>query len=209
MTEPRSSGVVKTNSVAASVARVQHSEPRVYLVGRIAAQFNDEVIVGGKRILPRLGVGSLGLLGMGRKADLHFTLIVSDSYSGIFGFDGQPTFDAGNRGSIRTQYYRNVLPSGTFIQIDVAPPVGMSQSVFAQKLVVQAYNFASHTLDYSVPEKLVGSTMVAGEYNSSSFVAGLLNSVMGHVPKIETPGYQTPGWESPVPASYFKGEALR
>jgi len=51
--------------------------------------------------------------------------------------------------------------------------------------------------------------MRAGEYNSSSYVAGLLRSVMGYVPLISTPGYQVPGWESPMPGHYFKGEAIR
>jgi hypothetical protein len=46
--------------------------------------------------------------------------------------------------------------------------------------------------------------MQQGEFNSSSFMAGLLYSVMGYVPKISTPGYQTPGWESPVPSSFFR-----
>ncbi len=209
MTEPIIAGSAITNTVPESVAKVQHSEPKVYLVGRLAAQFLDEVNIGGKKIIPRLGFGSLGLLGGGRKEDLHFTLIVSDAYSGIFGFDGQPSLEKGSLGFIRTEYYRNILPRGILVQIDIAPPDGMSQSLFAQKLVMHAYSFASHTLDYSAPERLIGSTMVAGEYNSSSFVSGLLNSVMGYVPRIDVPGYQTPGWEMPIPASYFKGEALR
>jgi hypothetical protein len=51
--------------------------------------------------------------------------------------------------------------------------------------------------------------MIEGEYNSSSFVAGLLRSVMGYVPNIDVPGFQVPGWDTPIPSSYFKGEAIR
>lgn len=39
MTEPRIGGSAITNTVPESVAKVQHSEPKVYLVGRLAAQF--------------------------------------------------------------------------------------------------------------------------------------------------------------------------
>ena len=42
------------------------------------------------------------------------------------------------------------------------------------------------------------------EYNSSSFVAGLLLSVYEYVPEVNFPGYQTPGWENPIPAHYFR-----
>jgi hypothetical protein len=51
--------------------------------------------------------------------------------------------------------------------------------------------------------------MVEGEFNSSSYVAGLLKSVMGYVPKLYIQEYQTPGWDSPIPSSYYKGEAIR
>ena len=46
--------------------------------------------------------------------------------------------------------------------------------------------------------------MLRGEYNSSSFIAGLLNSVYGYAPKISFPGYQMPGWDNPIPSHYFR-----
>ena len=51
--------------------------------------------------------------------------------------------------------------------------------------------------------------MKAGEYNSGSYLAALLQSVMGYVPQISVMGYQAPGWESPMPSHFFKGEAIR
>lgn len=203
---PKSSGVAMTNQRTGSIARIQHSEPSVTLMGRIAAG----------------QVGKLGKLGPGGKPDLHFTLIVDDAYSGIFGFDGQPTLGDTSQFSlgqpresfarmtqIKTLFYRNMLPEGVVIQIEMAPPPDMSKQLFAQGLIQAAHNFASFTLPYSAPRKLVGEVMVEGTYNSSSYIAGLLHSVMGYVPRISTPQYQTPGWETPIPASYFKGEALR
>jgi len=47
------------------------------------------------------------------------------------------------------------------------------------------------------------------EYNSSSYLAALLRSVMGTVPVIRVAGYQVPGWENPMPLHFFKGEAIR
>lgn len=204
MSSPQHSGTARTNGKPMSIAKIHHSEPSIALVGRVA---------GGV-------IGAIGRLGSGGKTDLHFTLVVSDAYSGIYAIDGQPTYDASfslrnasktldNMLLIRTNIYRNELPKKIKISLDIAPPKGMNRTVFAQKLVTNAHNFASYVVDYSAPDKLVGATMVQGEYNSSSYIAGLLNSVMGYVPKIETPGYQTPGWDMPIPASYFKGEALR
>jgi hypothetical protein len=204
MNEPKYSGIVQTNSFDNSIARIQHSEPSITLMGRVA---------GGK-------MGYIGVIGPGRKPDLHFALIISDAYSGIFGFDGQPTSDINfsiknpkrtldNAKLIKTGFYRNTLPSDVVFQLEIDPPTGMSKSVFAQNLVQKAYNFSSYVLDYSIPKNLVGSTMVEGEFNSSSYVAGLLKSVMGYVPKLYIQEYQTPGWDSPIPSSYYKGEAIR
>ena len=206
MAGPKHSAEAKTNTEINSVARAQHSEPTITLMGRVAA---------GR-------IGYLGVVGSGRKPDLHFTLVIDDAYSGIFGFDGQPTVDMspsqilkiGGRPFshvklIKTNFYRNQIPEKVIIKINMDPPSGMSKQAFAQELTRKALNFSSYTLPYSVPKLLVGEVMVEGEHNSSSYVAGLLQSVMGYVPEISTPGYQTPGWDTPIPASYFKGEALR
>jgi hypothetical protein len=60
------------------------------------------------------------------------------------------------------------------------------------------------TAHYSFPVYLVGRGMLQGEYNSSSFIAGLLLSVCGKIPEIGFPGYQTPGWDNPIPVHYFR-----
>ncbi|MBW8718591.1 MAG: hypothetical protein JF629_22890, partial [Variovorax paradoxus] len=86
---------------------------------------------------------------------------------------------------------------------------GMSRQEFARQLVVNSQKFASYVSPYSAPKNILGSRMRPGEYNSSSYVAGLLKSVTGYVPLVSVPGYLTPGWESPMPAHYYKGEAIR
>lgn len=211
MNNAKYSGVATTNNNITSIAAVQHSEPTITLLGRVA---------GGS-------AGYVGLLGRGRKKDLHFTLIIEDSYTGIFGFDGQPASDPNSKPSmteigigifiptpnikravssikIKTNYYRNILPSGVVIKIKIDPPQGMPASVFASKLISKACGFADYEVDYSAPSGIIGETMIKGEHNSSSYIAGLLQSVMGYVPQISTPGYQTPGWDSPIPSEYFK-----
>lgn len=199
-TKAKPSGQKPTNTTLGSVAVVAHSEPTVTLYGRIAGKY----------------FGYINLV----HPSLHFTVIIDDGYSGIFGMDGQPTFDVAldlksdylinkNLMKIKTNFYRQEPPTGVVIKINIDPPAGMNRQKFAQELVKRAYTFASYSSEYSFPAWLGGSKMDKGEYNSSSYVAGLLNSVMGYVPKISTPGYQTPGWENPIPYHFFKGEALR
>ncbi len=203
---PKFSHIAMTNERTGSIAKAQHSDPTITLMGRVAAG----------------PIGNLGRLGPGGKQDLHFTLIIDDAYSGIFGFDGQPTLADSGQFSInspkeslrrlmriKTFFYRNTLPLDVIIQIPVEPPPKISKQLFAQKLIQAAHNFASFTLAYSAPKHIVGDVMVEGTYNSSSYVAGLLNSVMEYVPNLSIPGHQAPGWESQIPASYFKGEGLR
>lgn len=204
-------GIANTNSKVNSIAKLQHSEPTVTLLGRIAGGL----------------AGNVGLIGGGRKKDLHFTLITEDLYTGMFGFDGQPGIDPKIEPSIiqagvdsvfqlagiirvagliksKTNYYRNTLPADILINIKMDPPQGTTSSVFASKIIAEGCGFADYKNDYSVPSGIIGETMVKGKYNSSSYIAGLLNSVMGYVPKIDTPGYQAPGWESLIPSKYFK-----
>jgi hypothetical protein len=178
------------------------SQPKFYLVGRIAG-------------------GLAGYVGGVLSPDLHFTVIIEDANGKTTGIDGQPTTDLNFSTNVRnnpvkdfkmlrTNFYWNEMPSGIKIKIPLEPPAGMSGFTFKQELMKKAYAFASYSLDYSLPKNINGRQMNRKEYNSSSYVAGLLNSVMGYVPKISTPGgYQTPGWETPIPASYFKGEAMR
>ncbi len=176
-----------------SVAQAQHSEPTVTLYGRIAA-------------------GPVGYVSWPDPPDLHFSIIIDDAYSGITVLDGQPTMmEAGirNMALIRTNRYDNALPSGVRVRIPLQPPQGMSRQEFAHRIVVSSQRFVSYVAPYSAPKNIRGSQMRAGEYNSSSYVAGLLQSVMGHAPSISAPGFQAPGWENPIPGHFFKGEAIR
>lgn len=180
------------NSGTTSVGRAQHSEPTFTLYGRVAAS-------------------PLGRAG--RPYDsLHVSLVIDDAYTGITVIDGQPTaVEAGlsNALRIRTNLYTNSLPANPVLKVPLNPPAGMSRDEFAQALMKRAASFSSYVSPYSFPSRLTGNAMQPGEYNSSSYLAALLRSVMGYVPDIGRPGFQTPGWESPMPSHFFKGEAIR
>lgn len=176
-----------------SAGRAQHSEPTITLYGRVAA-------------------GVVGYISFPDPPDLHFSVVIDDAYNGIRVIDGQPTFgEAGlrNAGLIRTSILENTLPTGAKVRIPLTPPEGMSRQEFARQLVARARDFSSYVSPYSAPQNIRGARMRPGEYNSSSYLAGLLKSVMGYVPLITVPSYQAPGWESPMPGHYFKGEAIR
>ena len=176
-----------------SAARAQHSEPTVTLYARVAA-------------------GWLGKVSFPYPYDLHFSIVIDDAYSGIKVIDGQPTMmETGyqNFFLIKTNRYENALPAEVKVRIPLEPPSGMSRQEFARKIIDRSQKFSSYVAPYSFPKNVRESKMRSGEYNSSSYVAGLLRSVMGYVPLISTPGYQSPGWENPLPLHYFKGEAIR
>ena len=204
--KPAPTAKKQTNTILGSVKLVEAPKVRFVLLARKAATF------------PK-AIGSVGGLVSPFAPSLHFTLFIIDDYSGVLGIDGQLTTDydfnlttteAGkNVGFLEVNFYHQQFVDYVVQEIKIDPPAGMSSQVFAQRLIKNAYNFTSYTATYSPPKNLGGAVMKNGEYNSSSFVAGLLNSVMGYVPKISTPGYQTPGWENPLPAYFFKGEAIR
>ena len=176
-----------------SVGRAQHSEPNFTLSGRIAA-------------------GGAGKVSWPDPPDLLFSLVITDAYSGITVIDGQPTMlEAGlrNLGLIKTNSYINALPSNVVVRIPLQSPEGMSRQEFARRLIERSRNFSSYVAPYSLPRNIRGAQMRPGEYNSSSYLAGLLKSVMGHVPLLSIPRYQVPGWETPMPGHFFKGEAIR
>lgn len=191
--ESRSTGSSPMSTVPTTVAQAQHSEPTVTLYGRIAA-------------------GPIGYVSWPDPPDLHFSIIIDDAYSGITVLDGQPTmWEAGIRSMalIKTNRYENTTPGGVRVRIPLEPPPGISRHEFAQQIIVRSQKFTSYVAPYSAPKNIRGSRMRPGEYNSSSYVAGLLGSVMGRVPSVSTPGFQTPGWENPMPGHFFKGEAIR
>jgi hypothetical protein len=171
--------------------------PRVALLGRIAGD----------------GVGKIGI----PYDDLHFTLAMFDTEWGTVCIDGQPTqLEAGvaNMRRIRTNFYYDRLPTMIEVEYSLEPPPGMETDEFAQSLYQHAQNFASYTEFYSPPDAIIRSVMHEGGYNSNSFMAGLLHSVMGTVPVVSMRAqsgkqFQAPGWENPIPDSAFRGEAIR
>jgi hypothetical protein len=144
----------------------------------------------------------------GRGTSLHFTILLENFRDyWVYGFDGQPDsmFQAPSKKLIMSNFYRNRVPGGILGRMILPPPSSrMSEEQFADTLANGAHNFFSSTAHYSFPANIVGRRMLQGEYNSSSFIAGLLLSVCGYVPKVNFPGYQTPGWENPIPAHYFR-----
>ncbi len=85
-----------------------------------------------------------------------------------------------------------------FIQL-LDPPPGMSDCEFINALIDAARSYRND-LPYSLPHNLAGR-MDAGEYNSNSFISGVLQAVGVHPPVIEAGGksYQFPGYQNPIP----------
>lgn len=190
--------------------KLDYQDPKVTLVARIAGGFF------GSMVSPS-------------RPSLHLVLLIQDLYSGFLGIDGQPddAFKMQGYISLKTGFYDNVLPTRLLpewhlppnplnkmlgggenivvrsLSIPIDPPARMSPKDFAEKLISNAKGFNRFVTPYSIPKKLGGAVMRPGEYNSSSYVSGLLQSVMGYVPRISIDGYQTPGWETPIPRQYF------
>jgi len=186
-------GALPMSIAPTTVANAQHSEPSVTLYGRIAAS-------------------PVGYVSWPDPPDLHFSIVIDDAYSGVTVLDGQPSmWEAGlrNMALVKANRQESSIPGGARVRIPLQPPPGMTRGEFARQIVVRSQRFVSYVAPYSAPKHIRGSRMRAGEYNSSSYVAGLLESVMGYVPSISAPGFQTPGWETPMPGHFFKGEAIR
>ena len=94
--------------------------------------------------------------------------------------------------------YRQKLP----------PPRGTSECEFATRLLNAAKRFTG--LDYSfptiIPIPFVGDgAMSSTEYNSNSFVAGVIKAAGGIPPKINSDGkFQVPGYHNPIPVPKSK-----
>jgi hypothetical protein len=135
-----------------------------------------------------------------------------DTEWGTVCIDGQPTlFEAGlkNAKLIRSNFYYDSLPTKIEVEQPLEPPFGMDPEEFAKRLYQLAQSFASYTEGYSSPAHLTGSAMKEGEYNSNSYLAGLLHSAMGSIPLLNLRAqdgtqYQAPGFETPIPDSYFR-----
>jgi hypothetical protein len=175
--------------------------PRAYLAARIAAD----------------PLGRLSKLNLRGRA-LHFTILIENfrQYA-VYGFDGQPdnVFQAPSRKLIISNFYKNTEPTNILFRSYLMPPYAAGYNApsgddrtaderFADDLANAAHNFFSSTEYYSFPAYVLGRRMLPGEYNSSSFISGLLKYVMGYIPRVKSPGYQTPGWENPIPSHYFR-----
>ncbi len=75
----------------------------------------------------------------------------------------------------------------------------MSDCAFINALINAAARYKDN-LPYSFPHNMAGQ-MGPGEYNSNSFVSGLLESVGVTLPAIDTGGrsFQFPGYQNPIP----------
>lgn len=170
-------------------------------------------------VVARVAGKLLGRIASPFKPSVHLTILIKDLYSGIIGIDGQPdpTFRIKGFAAIKTNFYQNYVPSdlisigGREIEIPIKTPDFMTPRTFAESLVKNAKNFTSHIVQYSAPIGLGGEYMTVGEYNSSSYVIGLLNSVEGgrrgyqYLIRDTLRDYQVPGIEAPIPAEYFTG----
>jgi len=177
------------------VVPLRSGKPRVALLGRVAADYFGYVTV------PHTA--------------LHFTLVMFDTEWGTVCVDGQPTrpkVGGDIELLIQSNFYYNELPTKIEIENSLEPPPNMDIDEFVSRLYANAQNFASYTENYSLPMLLFGSRLWPKEYNSNSYMAGLLNSVMGSTPALNLHSqdgkeYVAPGWTTPIPDSCFVRKA--
>ena len=94
-------------------------------------------------------------------------------------------------------YSRDVISKAQFNQV-VHPPAGMSDCDFIRALISAAASY-QNILPYSFPS-IPSGAMSPGQYNSNSFVSGVLQSVGATPPTISTNGqFQLPGYQNPIP----------
>jgi hypothetical protein len=100
-------------------------------------------------------------------------------------------------------YPGDALRNATFIQT-VPTPAGMADCEFIRELISTAASY-SNDLPYSLPDISIvpGATdgvMGPGQYNSNSFVSGVLQGAGAIPPPLNSGGrFQAPGYGSPVP----------
>lgn len=79
----------------------------------------------------------------------------------------------------------------------VSPPAGMSDCAFIRALISAAASY-SNNQPYMFPG--IFGNLPQGNYNSNSFVSGVLQSVGATPPAINTGGqFQLPGYQNPIP----------
>jgi hypothetical protein len=196
-----------------SAAIDNSKEPEFTVIARIAA-----IVVG--RIVSPLS------------PSLHLTLLIKDLYDGVTAIDGQPDggFRIGGFERIKSNFYKNTIPNHLLtynnqmtvaerlkysnpkdIEISIIPPKFITPRDFKDKLIRNAKNFSGVITPYSVPRNIGGDRMISGQYNSSSYLIGLLNSVAGDgigydiVIRTALRGYQVPGLDMPIPSGHFTG----
>jgi hypothetical protein len=80
----------------------------------------------------------------------------------------------------------------------VQPPAGMSDCEFIRALIEAAARYTA-LVPYSFPS-LPGGAMGPNEFNSNSYVSGLLKAVGARPPALRTLGlFQLPGYQNPLP----------
>ena len=80
----------------------------------------------------------------------------------------------------------------------------MASDEFAQRIYQQDQKISSYTEHYFLPDAIVRPIIHEGGCNSNSYMAGLLNSVMGLVPILNLHSqdgkeYVAPRWTTPLP----------
>jgi hypothetical protein len=80
----------------------------------------------------------------------------------------------------------------------VTAPAGMSDCDFIRALISAAASYQNN-VPYSLPS-IPSGAMSPGQYNSNSFVAGVLNAVGALPPSLNNGGrFQFPGYQNPLP----------
>ena len=144
---------------------------------------------------------------LGNRTDprsLHLSVSISDGYAGLTVLNGQPRgpgwFCMLCLNSEATAAAHGPIVWGPHA---LAIPAGMTSTSFANALVGATNQYANYLVPYSMPS-LPSGAMNSWQFNSNSWVAGLLYSVTGGIPAYTFAPDQAPGYANPVPSWTFR-----
>ena len=124
---------------------------------------------------------------------------------GVKTLGGQPSGNFANGNLVSKPNYPGDSKDIAYTQA-IPTPEGMSDCEFLKRLIKASGTYCN-CLKYSKPDVSMmpgvsDGNMPAGNYNSNSFVSGVIESAGGKPPVLQTGGaWQAPGYQNPVPIS--------
>jgi len=116
---------------------------------------------------------------------------------GLWGsLSAHPEFDLFGNLAFTPNYPGNDF--GGEYRATVKPPCGETDTQFIRNLIIAADKYGNN-LPYSYPD-LPSGHMAPGEYNSNSFISGIILQTGAELPSLpNNSSYQVPGYQNPIP----------